>query len=379
MDANAATEMKGNLKLVIQQARNATLKNEEGFADRVAHCIVNHIAGLIQELLSKHDDDASKSIRHLEKEIDDLSSSLNSFGHGGIVELIQNRDMQKVATEKASRVVNIAMSFLPANGEANGELTSVQVTHASSRKDEVLLSLVGQDGLEKMKENKRAHEEVRQKMKAVEARTSPEYQALELNLCTFQAEHSLVEEKILELKKSLKRLEEEEAMLNRRIHETQTEIAGLHEASNGEIAKLQKELAQTSKAVESDVSVRTLADRMASCEAFVKDSMNGSTLVGIAEEEEVSKLIPGKIGLYLIRARNYFRSEADCVQFLRSRVRTLETEANTLVSCLSRQRNCALVIISNILLFRLLAAEERTRRVHVVRIDYQCTPSFSFP
>jgi hypothetical protein len=337
MDTNSATEMKINLKLVLQQARNACLKSkdqDEAFAERVTLVIVTRVSGLVQDFMSRSDDDTSKSVRHLEKEIESLSSSLNSAAQGGIVDLIQNRDMQKLATEKASKVVNIYMSSAVPSG-ANGHVTARSLERASATKDEVLLSLVGPDGLQQMNQNKLAHDEVRQKLKSAEARTSPEYQALKLNLSTFQAEQSIVQEKIEELKNALKQLEDEDAMLSRKVDETQDEIASLDETCNGEIAKLKKELAQTSKVAESDICVRTLANHLAVYESSVKDSVNVSSVV-ITGKENMEEIIPSKIGLYLTRARNYFRSEADCVQFLRTRVRTLENEVNHLVSHVER-------------------------------------------
>ena len=83
-------------------------------AERTANAICTRISSLVADLLSRDDDDASKSIRHLEKEIDSLSTSLNSLnGHCGIAQLIQNRDVQKQAADKASTVVNIAMGSVP--------------------------------------------------------------------------------------------------------------------------------------------------------------------------------------------------------------------------------------------------------------------------
>jgi hypothetical protein len=124
-------------------------------------------------------------------------------------------------------------------------------------------------------------------------------------------------------------------MLSRKVDETQNEIARLDEACNGEIAELKKELAHTAIATESDIGVRTLANHLAVYESSVKDSLNVSSAVSTGAEN-MEEIIPSKIGLYLTRARNYFRSEADCVQFLRTRVRALENEVNSLVSHIER-------------------------------------------
>jgi DNA repair exonuclease SbcCD ATPase subunit len=284
--------------------------------------------------------------------------------------------MQKSATEKASRVVNITMSSAVSNG-ANRHVTAKILAHASATKDEVLLSLVGPDGLEKMKQNKLAHDDVRQKLKSVEDRTSPEYQALNINLHTFQAERTAVQEKMEELKNALKRLEEEDTMINRKIIETQKEISSLDETCNGEVAMLKKELAQASKTAESDNSIRARANQLAVYESSVKNSVNVSSAVSTGNEN-IAEIIPNKIGLYLTRARNYFRSEADCVQFLRNRVRTLEKEIISLVS--RKMLNASLLLVTQYLpvSISLLLTEEPTRGVYIPGIDYQRTPSFTF-
>jgi myosin heavy subunit len=227
--------------------------------------------------------------------------------------------------DKASTVVNIAMGSVPNN---NAPLVQV----SSVTKDEVLLSLVGEDGLEQMNANKRAHDAIRQKMKDAEARSSPEYQTLKQNLVAFQDERADITKKMEELKNALKLLEEKDAVLCEKIQGAEKDIAALDESSNGEMAKLQKELAVTSKATESDVSLRTLADRLAMYETTAKQTISTSSFAATNGDEDMSNVVPEKMNSYLIRARNYFRSEADCVQFLRGRVRALETEANSLVS-----------------------------------------------
>jgi predicted nucleic acid-binding Zn-ribbon protein len=328
MDSLSASEIKGSLRLVLQQARTAYAKNNQDavVAERAANAICSRISALVADLLSRDDDDASKSIRHLEKEIESLSTSLNSLnGHCGIAQLIQNRDVQKQVADKASTVVNIAMGSVPNN---NAPLVQV----SSVTKDEVLLSLVGEDGLEQMNANKSAHDAIRQKMKDAETRSSPEYQTLKQNLVAFQDELADITKKMEELKNALKLLEEKDAVLCEKIQGAEKDIAALDESSNGEMAKLQKELAVTSKATESDVSVRTLADRLAMYETTAKQTISTSSFAATNGDEDMSNVVPGKMNSYLIRARNYFRSEADCVQFLRGRVRTLETEANSLVS-----------------------------------------------
>jgi chromosome segregation ATPase len=228
-----------------------------------------------------------------------------------------------------------------------------------------------------MKQNKLAHDDVRQKLKSVEDRTSPEYQALNINLHTFQAERTAVQEKMEELKNALKRLEEEDTMINRKIIETQKEISSLDETCNGEVAMLKKELAQASKTAESDNSIRALANQLAVYESSVKNSVNVSSAVSTGNEN-IAEIIPNKIGLYLTRARNYFRSEADCVQFLRNRVRTLEKEIISLVS--RKMLNASLLLVTQYLpvSISLLLTEEPTRGVYIPGIDYQRTPSFTF-
>lgn len=350
MDSVSTSEMKGSLRLVLQQARTAYIKNkseQESFAESISNSIVTRISGLVGDLLSRDDDDARKSISHLEKEIDSLSTSLNRRGQCGIAELIQKRDVQKQAADKASAVVNIAMGSVP---NKNADLVQV----SSVAKDEVLLSLVGSDGLGKMNENKIAHDAVRQKMKDAESRSSPEYQALKMNLSTFQGERSVVADKIEELKNALKLLEEQDCMLCQKIQGVEKEIAALDKSSSGEVAKLQKELAVTSKAAESDVSVRTLADRLAMYETSAKQAISTSSFV-TNEGENISNIVPEKMNSYLIRARNYFRSEADCVQFLRSRVRDLETETISLVS--SIMFPCILVSIAKLIILSCTSTE----------------------
>jgi hypothetical protein len=80
---------------------------------------------------------------------------------------------------------------------------------ASNEKDEMLLSLVGPDGLQvatdEALKNKLAHDQARQKLKSAEARSSPEYQAWRSNSISAPFKRnsplsiSIVHEKIEEL------------------------------------------------------------------------------------------------------------------------------------------------------------------------------------
>jgi chromosome segregation ATPase len=199
-------------------------------------------------------------------------------------------------------------------------------------KDEILLSLVGKVGIESMKTHSQKHQQLRERLSGIESSNVEECSRLKANLETFHAERELVAQRMEELRRAMKQLEDDDAELCMRIEETEMQISELDANCDEEASKLTRELEETEKVVDFEASVDGLADGLKVYEESLKQAV---TVSNIFENcENVNEFVPSKLGVYLVHVKNYFASESECIDFLRQRVGSLEKEARDLVSFL---------------------------------------------
>jgi len=326
MSSTAASATRKNLESVMQLARQASMKKndpEQVFADRVARYIVSKISESIDDLKTHGNDEGVDLILRLEDEIESLASSL-ATGEGGVIELISKRDANKIAAEKSSTVFGVAMATTFRGFEMPEETDE----SASVDKDEILVSLVGKSGVESMKAHKRVHEDLTLRKSSLHTTNSDQYFQLQIDLDTYQAERSLVAERMEELRLAMRQLEEDDAELTQVIIETEQQISEIEGSSIEEAAKLADELQETEKVVDFEATIDTLAGGLKLYEESLKKAV---TVSNIFENcENIHDFVPSKLGVYLVHVKNYLTSESECIDFLRKRVTLLEKDSRDL-------------------------------------------------
>lgn len=301
---------------------------EHVFADRVSRYVVSRISTAIQDLKSQGSDEGVDLILRLEDEIESLASSLVT-GDGGVIELINKRDSTKVAAEKSSTVVGVAMAT-----SFRGFEISEDSDYSVVDKEDILNNIVGRAEIEQMKNNKLILRDMEEKMKVIEKSNSEERMLLKSNLKTYQAERELVAERMNELRIAMKQLEEDDAELNAIIEETEMKLSTIEENNRGEVRKMVSNLEESKEIADLEKSVESLVDSLKIYEDSLKKAV---TVSNIFENcENVDEFVPNKLGIYLVHVKNYFTSESDCVDFLRNRIIELEKEGAELVSISSR-------------------------------------------
>jgi len=326
MSSAAASATRKTLESVMQRARKASfIKNnrEQIFAERISRYIASSISAAIQDLRSHGSDEGVDLILRLEDEIESLASSLVT-GEGGVIELITKRDSTKVAAEKSSTVVGVAMSTSFQGFEMPEE------THEEScvEKEDILVNIIGKCEVEDMKMNKELYKKLEQKVSSVANSNLDERQHLQSNLATFHAERNLVAERMEELRIAMRQLEEDDAELCDRILETRSRLTSFETKNIEELGAITGELERSKNMVMFEEAVDSLADCLKIYEESLKKAV---TVSNIFENcENLDEFVPNKLGVYLVHIKNYFLSESDCVDFLRYRVLSLEKEARGL-------------------------------------------------
>ena len=143
--------------------------------------------------------------------------------------------------------------------------------------------------------------------------------------------------KIIELKQTIEQLELRDAELCAKIEGLNADIEVESSTQSEEASRLNEEIKVAAEAVKYGTSVNTLVDLLKSYDDSLDKAINGSVKVTI-ETGDAGEVASQKMDSYLLRARNYFLTESQCVDFLRSRIQASENEVSELVSglCLSQ-------------------------------------------
>mmetsp|Transcript_21229 Transcript_21229/g.24220 ORF Transcript_21229/g.24220 Transcript_21229/m.24220 type:complete len:843 (+) Transcript_21229:80-2608(+) len=322
----AASATRKSLESVMQRARKAYILRsnfEQNFAERVSRYILSGISSAIEDLRSHGSDEGVDLILRLEDEIESLASSLVT-GEGGVIELITKRDSTKVAAEKSSAVVGVAM----ATSFQSFEMPEETNQESFVEKKDILVKILGNAEVEKMKKNNVFYEEFEKKVSFVANSNIEERQNLQSNLVTFHAERNLVAERMEELRIAMRQLEEDDSELCDKILETRLKLKSFEKKNKEELEAVMEDLNRSKNIVMFEEAVDSLADCLKIYEESLKKAVTVSNIFENCEHAD--EFVPNKFGVYLIHMKNYFASESECVDFLQNRVNLLENEARGL-------------------------------------------------
>ena len=312
----SSSSIKANLDSftsVLKQARRICLMNDvgsKGIADRVSRFIVSRILLMLNE--SKAPKLNENGI--FSSENDSLTSSLKSEVDHGIAELLSRREVNKIASQRYCVAARSALSS--ENGSTSNSTTD---------RSEIFFAIVDDD-------TKNAIDQHASMFEALKAQAregdSDNLEGLRAQFEDVQSRRQNIASRISELRDSLESLELEYADLGTKEERLQTQIDSACQAESDKASRLNSELEEASKQLKLDSYLQNLVDTLKTYDDTL--SVQSVREVGKEEEEDASKLMD----LYLSRARNYYVSEANCVQFLRSRVTALTNEIIELVSFL---------------------------------------------
>jgi hypothetical protein len=335
MPTQAISATRRTLGSVLQSARKASLERDDdqrGFADKISRYIVSRISNTVSDIRCRGGfDEDTDLICHLEEEIESLASSLMTGAENGIIELITKRDVTKSAAEKSSAVASVALG-VSLRGDIQGTYLSIESDEISIDKDDILTSLIGEFGVETMKRNWAVHDELVSQIAEIETSDQFECVELESNLKAYVKEQQLVAERMEELKRAMRQLEEDNEELGEKIAKTKARVSRLRAGRVCELSNLSRKLEETKQKLLFETTLDGLAGGLKAYE----ESLNSAIAVSTAFEayDSTADFVPSKINVYLERVKNYLNAEAECIEFLRGRVKSLKREGRDLVRTL---------------------------------------------
>lgn len=312
---------------ILRRSRSATLKSDDAakFAVGAARLIISRVRNSIQE--SKYSvRDGNELIKKLEDEIQSLAPSSNA--EHGIVELISKRDMHRTAAEKSSEVVKIAVI---ASCRSRGS----RYTHreVELERSELLVNLLGEGGRAKIETIRAEHNEITQELDAIQSGPEEMGQLLS-NLESYKAERAAIADKMEELRRTLKMLEEQDAALATKMDRAQIELVELRQHQSARAKELTHKLSEKNTAIVFGDSVELVVESIQRFDETLEKHFANSVRSGSTKTKDMREVASSKANVFLVRVRNYFGAEADCVDFLRGRVDGLERDIKSMVCVL---------------------------------------------
>jgi hypothetical protein len=330
---------RGSFESVIKLARKSflLLKNEEGkeFANRVAKFIASRISVAVEEskfAISAENGGATAAPAKLQEEVDLLTTgktATSSMDHD-ISLLLSKRDTLKSSAKKSMVVARMALNtlasqngFLPTNATGNNS------REVEMEKSDIFLAIVGEQG-QQVIDQKRANLQVlKSKVQAGEPEHIADLRSSEED---YQSERQIIAQRIAELRQSIEKLEIYDAELCSKVLDIQSDIEGDVVNRSAENGRLDESLSQAQAAVKFGNSVGSLVDLLKTYDDSLEKAVNGSGQA-FSSVDNMGEVVSSKMDAFLVRARSYFTSEAECVDFLRVRILSSQKTVGELVSC----------------------------------------------
>jgi len=277
-----------------------------------------------------------ETIRALEADIEALASSL-AMTDGGLLGLMTKRDCHRTAAGMSSTAVGLAISSSTPpeeGGDSNGSSASDNSEDESSsaasmaNPKNVMESLLGKD-YDAIISAKDEYEQLRSELDAVRSSTASNRTNLMKERDGYRAERYAVNNRMEELRKELQELEKKGSELDASANAVESRLDGLDAELDDEVKTIKVGLAVRSAAYKVEEAARGVATELQSLRNALDDTTAPATPKGkIRDRPPLTPYSPEKVstkmGVYFVRIRNYFKAEADCIEFISNRANNLE-------------------------------------------------------
>eukprot|EP00565_Helicotheca_tamesis_P009403 CAMPEP_0185736194 /NCGR_PEP_ID=MMETSP1171-20130828/27194_1 /TAXON_ID=374046 /ORGANISM="Helicotheca tamensis, Strain CCMP826" /LENGTH=843 /DNA_ID=CAMNT_0028406727 /DNA_START=64 /DNA_END=2595 /DNA_ORIENTATION=+ len=333
------------LGTAIRQSRCAISSSNavEGLAlaDTIATATSSFIMSSIRQYVEYSQDSGPttgvEKVRQLEEEIDALASSIvPNSSKNGVVELMSKRDSHKLAAEKSSTVVDIAMLSLKAakpvgENSVNGSdsLSGLKRNLVSEEEKNALLTSLLGDEYDAIIASREGYNALKVDLEDARSATSGKRNILMEERNSYQAECDRVAARMDELRREMEALEEENAILTGKIEGIDSKITALDDSCGDEVKEIKLKLTERGKSLKVEDDSRAVIDSLGSFESSLYQLSTSSVNRTVVKNDLADK-VPNKMGIYLVRMRNYFKAEADIIEYIYERKSSLENGMNDL-------------------------------------------------
>mmetsp|Transcript_461 Transcript_461/g.1401 ORF Transcript_461/g.1401 Transcript_461/m.1401 type:complete len:850 (-) Transcript_461:280-2829(-) len=341
--AAAVTPAAKSLGSTIVQARavaSSDVAASRGVASTVASSVAESIVSSLRRAADKlkaASQDGERAIRRIEQEVDALASTLPAGGVGsasGVVDLMTRRDTHKVAAEKYGTVASIVIlsASTADGGGTDGGVIEMDDSAVEEKKNAIVSSLLGSE-YDTIVSNRAGHAALEAQLDAAQASSRTEREALKTERTSQEERRKDISARIDELRLEMAQLEGEEKELGVKIAEVETKLDDLDKDCGDAVRDMKVELKTKEEILMLDDNTCVVADKLQLFEGALSKAC--ATAAAAANEDGgkssmTFEKMSSKIGIYFVRMRNYFKAEADCVEFMSTRAQALTNETKDL-------------------------------------------------
>ena len=276
------------------------------------------------------------SIRALEAEIEAMASSLATTD-GGLLGLMTKRDCHRSAADMSSTIVGLSISpSVPSeegvdmSGESSDSDNSGDHSTAAAsmtNPQNVMTSLLGKD-YDAIISAKSEYDQLRSDLDAARSSMASNRTELIKERDGYKAEREVVNSQIDDLRKQLEELEKKGNKLDASANAVESRLEELDAELDDEVKTIKVGLSVRSAAHQVEEAARGVAGELDSLRNALDDTTAPVTPRGRNRSPSPPSYSPEKVstkmGIYFVRIRNYFKAEADCIEFIANRANGLE-------------------------------------------------------
>lgn len=346
--AASLTQVLSSVRDAVEQTRSHPMDGLDtaSFVEATVHAVATQLCHSLQlalslhtkhnnnttSMVSKYDEEEKNSlIQTLERDIDALLARQPASGDNGVVELMTRRDCRKQAAEKASEIGNLLFSTDVSFNQQNGNGHAVVEKRLDTPDSKLRLHAdLFQNNHHLFQQNRALFSDLETRLSSVNSAWSQKRGRLSTELATCQADALRIEARKKFLQTELDELDREFQNMAARETQLRDSLEMIYNASSGpEIDGLKLDHQKRAAHIKVEDRLTTVVDQLASLEelmapiaAVAKKNGTQSVLDSMHAESKLESL--------LILSKNYFSTEADCVDFMTTRVVGIEMEAKEL-------------------------------------------------
>lgn len=342
-NAEGNSSLSDTLKYV-RDAMRITMEHQSNEIDSafIANSMVESVADKITEsfkVLVSHespDDKASttddlgdvvETIQKMEQEIESILSQQPGYNGGGVLELMSRRDCRKTAAEKSGAVANLVLA-----SDRNTPIENASPKEHLSQEDDVsLLSNLFGGQLHSFQKSRTVYNKLESRLNSLNASWIQERNQLTTHIDSCQEDLDRIEVRREQLQKELDLLNAESSRVSTRQNMLKERMEAIfNSSSTPEIDSMKVELKSRAEMMKVEDKVTGVLEKLSSVdESFTDETTPSGTEKARTLEFDPSQ-VQTKMESFLILAKNYFVTEAECVSFMQNRVSKMQHDAKDL-------------------------------------------------
>jgi hypothetical protein len=328
ISSKAATETQETFEPLLKKAWSVYLLQQpdaKDFAERVSRFIVSRISLAIGE-----SNTATTSNGKVAPQVPPSLSSYNrgKAGDKGIAELLSKREINMTAAKRYGVLARTACANVTSKGGTstmlNGGPRETEIMTA-----DIMLALVGDDAKTAYELQKADLEELKSQAKQQESETAQE---LRETIEEVNEERQTVQQRIVELRQSIEKLESYDAELCVKVVDAQSELDEEIAQSSVEAASLNEKIKESAESIKYGDSILGLVDLLKDYDDSLDKAIIAPSKATPISDIDSAENAYRQMETYLSRVRGYFQCEAETVDYLRNRIEMSKQAVGELVS-----------------------------------------------